>query len=115
MCNLPGNVKKLSPASTLSCDNDSNLAVVRIQGETDSFGAEYEYLCDLCYEQYKEEIAEQGPMVGHCDHCGKEHRLIHWRDPGEGLCGPVYTICEGCASKAHALEVSDYEEYYINE
>lgn len=70
----------------------------RVQGDTDSFGAEYEYFCQHCYEEYKKEISVSH-MDGSCDYCKTVASLRPTRDPDEGTHGPVYWICAPCAIK----------------
>ena len=103
--NLPGAVLKL-PKNAM-CDNDGHEdrpAIYRIQGETDSFGCEYEAICQECYDAY---MAEPDPMrEGHCDWCKKEStNIVPIRDIDEGSCSPVYYVCEACRCKQqHDLE-----------
>lgn len=68
-------------------------AVARIQGETDSFGSELLDCCDECVRSVRESVN----LGGTCDWCRAEaDRLRDTRDPDEGLCGPVYRVCEAC-------------------
>jgi len=94
---LPGSSHRVEPGAT--CDNhDDRAAVACIQGETDSFGAEYMHLCADCLKEHKEE-ARKG-VTGQCDWCSADDvRLFHKRDSDEGLHGPVYEVCQNCINK----------------
>lgn len=83
-----------------------SLSTVRIQGETDSFGAEYCHLCDDCHtldkeiQDYMEE--KTGEEEGHCEWCKKatlRKHLAFTRDIDEGNHGPVYEVCGECRSR----------------
>lgn len=85
------------------CEND---ATVRIQGETDSFGAEYYHLCDACYELDTEieeyHTAKHAEDEAHCEWCRKvtkQKDLRYTRDIDEGSSGPVYEVCSECRTK----------------
>ena len=78
-------------------------ATHRICSEADSFGAEYYNMCDQCWDEHqtalkaKEEDPEQWES---CTKCGKNvPHLTSYRDPDEGMCGPVYEACADCVSK----------------
>lgn len=89
---LPG---AISPApKNTTCDNCDKPAFKRVQGETDSFGAEY---LDLCKEHYEHITADN--TVGECDWCGVDEKLQPIRDPEEGQSGPVYYVCDSCRTK----------------
>jgi hypothetical protein len=107
---LPGSMHKLPEGTT--CDrHPERLAVVRIQGETDSFGAEFIDCCAEC----RDEIANYKD-VGRCDYCkGENLELIPHRDYDEGSYGPVYRICRAC--KKHSNDEyreldSEYDDYF---
>jgi hypothetical protein len=92
--NLPGSIRILKNSKE-SCENHyARIAEFRIQGETDSFGAEYEFLCRECFE--KREIHS---ITGNCDWCGSLRSLSFYRDLEEGFCGPVYRVCSECMQK----------------
>lgn len=87
---LPG---AISPApKNTTCDDCDRPAFKRVQGETDSFGAEY---FDLCKEHYKQYTEGDAP-VGICDWCKADNELKPIRDPDEGQAGPVYYVCDSC-------------------
>lgn len=93
---MPGSHHNL-PAGT-KCDAHPNtFAIVRVQGETDSFGAEYNDMCQECHNEYKEEIKKE---TGRCDYCKTDEvKTYPHRDYEEGLYGPVYQVCNKCISK----------------
>lgn len=85
------------------CDTHSDrAAVARIQGETDSFGAE---LFDMCQECLKEFRAwkREGDHSGECDWCHlHKPRLSPQRDYEEGFYGRVYDVCDDCIRRRDA-------------
>lgn len=97
---LPGHITRLDGDSpVVPCDKDDNPASTRIQGETDSFGAEYINLCEGCYRDYLER-QKTADNSGVCDTCKKHaDRVRAWRDPDEGSSGPVYYICDPCRKR----------------
>jgi len=109
---LPGDTKAID--SNEQCDNCENTVTKRVQGETDSFGAEYHYVCDDCAAKMKQEDEEYRNILTSCDWCKKEAKLHTARDFEEGLSGPVYEICDDCASKQNRAlrEEFDAEEYW---
>jgi hypothetical protein len=81
-------------------------AVLRVQGETDSYGSEMVDLCAACHEQERKE--DEASKHGTCDWCRKpSDSLRTTRDYDEGSCGPVYRICTSCSNKR---EKEDREE-----
>lgn len=92
---LPGSIRAV-PAGT-ECDNHPGvLAVKRIQGETDGYGAEYLDMCQECYDAFKEEV-HSADASGICDWCKKSaDRVFNHRDIEEGSCGRVYQVCQAC-------------------
>jgi hypothetical protein len=110
---LPGAVRSVEPGDT--CDNDWHLhdgetrpAVHRVQGETDSFGAEYFYACAECYAKMRAEIAAEKETPKTCDWCKAVTTdcILH-RDQDEGSCGPVYSICSACRTKEHLAAIEE--------
>lgn len=99
---LPG--ARFSPKEGAVCDDHQDRpAVHRVQGETDSFGCEYNDMCQECYDEYKRYEHEHSADVGRCDLCENEmNDLRPWRDPDEGLAGPVYQVCGSCRSERNA-------------
>lgn len=93
---LPGH--KSPPPVGAMCDHDGHEhipAKVRIQGETDSMGAEYGFLCEACEKEYDAAPSAESS----CDHCSSDDVLIPTRFPDEGTSGPVYYLCRGCRDK----------------
>lgn len=120
---LPGRSHELPAGST--CDQHPDRpAVARIQGETDSFGCEMLDWCEECLAKYREEMASDEPD-GFCDWCRTDAKLRPTRDFEEGVCGPVYYVCEPCYGRQQKAiqdevnswddppEYDDYDDYEI--
>jgi len=95
---LPGATHSLPEGAT--CDQHPDRpAVVRVQGETDSFGCE---MIDMCEECRQVDLEEQrtADTSGTCEWC-KQHapRLRNRRDYEEGMCGRVYQVCDACIQR----------------
>lgn len=92
-----------------ACDyHPDRPAVARIQGETDSFGAELNDMCQECLDAYRKEMAE-ADHSGTCDWC-KQHKphLRPRRDYEEGMAGRVYDVCDDCIKRENdELEQED--------
>ncbi len=97
MRNLPGSYRTIKESENISCEDCDKLATVKVQGETDSFGCEYIYLCKECHEKIK--LAEKKDNEGekNCDWC-KERKINvkPFRDLDEGNYGRVYSVCNEC-------------------
>lgn len=116
---LPGALKCVPEGATCD-DHPERPATHRMQGETDSFGSEMHDLCDECYREMRAAMNEPQEAFP-CDYCKVESSdLRPVRDPDEGMCGPVYYVCEECRRKQYArLEEEarefdrgdDYDEY----
>ena len=99
------------------CEND---ATVRIQGETDSWGAEYYHLCDACYELdteiQKYNDIKHGNDEACCEWCKTlvlRKDLKYTRDIDEGSNGPVYEVCGSCRTRQAeqiAEELASYDD-----
>lgn len=75
-------------------------AVKRIQGETDSFGAEYFLACQSCVGLFRNYREQQLEVEQHCDWCSAmKKRVVKHRDMDEGTSGRVYNVCGDCMSK----------------
>lgn len=86
-------------------DHPDSPAVKRVQGDTDSFGCEYFYMCQECYDAYRKSMQE--PRMQFCDGCKVEKSGVKpIRDPDEGQSGPVYYLCGGCRT-AFVLHLID--------
>lgn len=113
---LPGS--RSTPPAGMECDNHPGVpATRRIQGETDSFGAEFLDVCDQCFAAITKEM--QAERTGVCDWCKKEaNDLRPRRDFEEGSCGPVYDVCGACVLRelkslaAEAEEMGYYGDSY---
>lgn len=95
-------------------------ATTRIQGETDSFGAEYYHLCEACYEldteiQNHNDI-KHGNDEACCEWCKTLvlRKDLGWtRDIDEGSGGPVYEVCGSCRARQAeqiAEELASYDD-----
>lgn len=94
---LPGS-HHLPPAGT-ECDYCTAIAVIRIQGETDSYGSEMIDYCKECFDKTEGEIKDTPPVECYCDWCNAKAILKPTRDYDEGNTGPVYNVCESCRDK----------------
>ncbi len=78
-------------------------ATHRICSEADSFGAEYWNMCDQCWDERQKAIKAKNEDPEQWDSCRKCRkkvpRLSSYRDPDEGMHGPVYEACPDCVSK----------------
>lgn len=91
---LPGTRHHL-PEGTTCDDHTDRPAVARVQGETDSFGAELNDLCQECLDQFNAYQAEA--RTGMCDWCNRSaNDLTNRRDIDEGSTGRVYRVCGAC-------------------
>lgn len=87
------------PVGTMCDDHPDRLAVKRIQGETDSFGAEYHDLCQECIDAMDKSL-EEADTSGNCDWCGLyADKTVLRRDQDEGLYGRLYSVCISCCIK----------------
>lgn len=95
-------------------------ATHRICSEADSFGAEYYNMCDQCWNEHQAAIQakKEDPVQWECCRkCGNHvPYLSSYRDPDEGMCGPVYEACPDCVSKFYQSYEDECEwlddEYY---
>ena len=110
---LPGNVRTLEGEHGHLCYWDESWvgdgqgpeiscpkpATHRLQGETDSFGAEYHYLCEEHIAAYRTS-QETADKSGSCDWCKTDQPEVSpMRDFEEGMNGPVYYVCAPCRRK----------------
>lgn len=91
-------------------------AVYSIQGETDSFGAEYHYYCEQHYKVVKEIhqfVKTKRSSMGEtqsCDLCKHDTpigEIKPIRDYDEGMNGPVYYACPSCRDKLRDYNSQD--------
>jgi hypothetical protein len=85
------------------CDDHPEIpAAYRVQGETDSFGAELIDMCEACYKEHKQALADTAVerATGMCEWC-KNHAtdLRRMRDFEEGTCGRLYDVCSACRKR----------------
>ena len=110
---MPGDFS--APPEGARCDNHLERdAARRVQGETDSFGCEWLYLCAECVAGVAEHI--RLGRSGRCAWC-KQHAddLKPRRDYDEGMAGPVYEVCGECVRKDNehaAAELTEYGDDY---
>lgn len=94
---LPGAAHAVPPG-TMCDDHPDRPAVARIQGETDSFGAELIDCCAECNDALRASI--RAPRDGWCDWCKTMAKDIRdHRDFEEGRGGPVYQVCARCRDR----------------
>lgn len=97
MHNLPGAISK--PDQGATCDtHPTHAATVRVQGETDSFGAEYIHMCAACKKDHDAHRERLGGAAfeGLCGRCKTPAPVFPVRDFDEGMNGPVYYYCQPC-------------------
>ena len=87
------------PPKGMMCDEHPDTpAFRRVQGETDSFGAEWIDLCQPCVNKHKS--SSKLYAQGYCDWCYTEATdLRPRRDFEEGMYGRVYDVCGSCIDK----------------
>ena len=103
---LPGHMKPLEDGAMCD-DHPDRAAVKKITGECDSFGSEYMYFCQECYDEYLEE-----ELLEDCEWCHKlDVECSPIRDIDEGLSGPVYNVCSECRAKYNKRLQDEYERY----
>lgn len=107
---MPGSQHRV-PAGTMCEDHPDRPAVTRIQGETDSFGAEYICMCQECLDAHIEYRNAQLLVNKFCDWCKSVSTNVKpFRDMDEGMSGPVYQVCLACRAQSYN-EADDEEEY----
>ena len=107
---MPGSVHSINTETV--CDYHPNRpAAARVQGETDSFGAEYFDLCKECRDKHFESI-RNADTSGQCDWC-KNHapKLFSHRDFEEGLCGRIYDVCQACIDRENSRVEEELDSY----
>ena len=104
------NALSTPPAGTMCDDHEDRPAVNRVQGETDSFGCEWNDMCAECYAKHRAYLATED-RSGTCDWCKKHaERLWTRRDYDEGMSGPVYEVCMPCINKQNDDARKELEE-----
>jgi hypothetical protein len=95
---LPGRHHDL-PDGTMCDQHPDRPAVARVQGETDSMGAELNDMCQECLDEDRQAMAE-ADHSGVCDWCGQHRpKLRPRRDYEEGMYGRVYDVCDPCIKR----------------
>jgi hypothetical protein len=127
MADVTGPISTLSGAlhavpDGMKCDHHPDRpAVVRVQGETDSFGCEMHDLCKECLDddrKYENSPEAAEWRKGQCEWCKKQaDDLRDARDYEEGLYGRVYRVCGACIKHQNEeleaeLEASGYYDDY---
>lgn len=95
---LPGHEHSLPKGA--KCDlHPRRNAVARIQGETDSMGAELNDMCQACLDEHRA-LMKSADTSGKCEWCSEQvPKLFDRRDTDEGLYGRVYRVCRPCIDK----------------
>ena len=96
MRNLPGCWTTVSVAHECEVEGCTAPAHNRLQGETDSFGAECMYYCAEHKVAEEATLAQAAEVSRHCDCCDKLAKLYPTRDWEEGIGGQVYDVCAEC-------------------
>ena len=106
---MPG--ARSMPPEDAECDNHpERAAVLRVQGETDSFGCEWADLCAECVAAVAEHAMQA--RIGRCGWCKQEaNDLRHRRDYEEGMAGPVYEVCGECVRKDNERAAAELDEH----
>lgn len=107
---MPGSRHALPAGAT--CDRHQDRpAVARVQGETDSFGCEYNDMCQECVDEHRAFIEAELNSPKYCCWCKqmKLHVSPH-RDFEEGTSGPLYDVCADCRSEENKRAVAELEE-----
>jgi hypothetical protein len=103
------------PEGTMCDQHPERPAVARIQGETDSFGAEFFLACDECRAEHRRHREEEFNSLQFCDWCKTEQKHVReHRDYEEGMAGPIYMVCGECRRKENERLTAELEEqgYY---
>ena len=111
---LPGTVHHL-PEGTMCDQHPDRPAVARIQGETDSFGAEMNDLCQECIDADREWAKSEEAAdwrKGQCEWCKSDATdLRDARDYEEGMCGRIYRVCGACQKKQNDDARAEQDSY----
>lgn len=94
---------------TVCDEHPTILAVRRVQGETDSFGCEYYYMCRECLDAYNKEMIRAKNEEQFCDGCKSMQKDVSAiRDYDEGMSGPLYYRCQACRLKWIQRDIEDW-------
>lgn len=111
---LPGQVVRATqeelnehPCEGMWQDGCGKPSTIKQVGETDSFGSEYWFYCQECFDKGKKH-EEENQHLETCETCGlPDQKIKPYRDPDEGMSGPVYYACSTCIKKHMAYYESD--------
>jgi hypothetical protein len=107
---LPGEIDRVAKPRSCEVRKCRAEAFNRICIESDSFGSEYEYMCDKHIDGYRANLAKAEPEEGECRWCKKMAILKPTRDWEEGSHGPVYYVCQPCIDRNNQVDDSEEEE-----
>lgn len=104
---MPGST---SDAQNQMCDTHPQVAAYRrVQGETDSMGCEYLFMCKQCFDAYQEELKASGERECLCDWCKLMKKNVRpHRDFEEGRAGPLYQVCLDCRNQEAEIVQDEY-------
>lgn len=92
--------RHLLPESTMCDLHPKRKAVARVQGETDSFGCEYNDVCKQCLKELRDYQVSAEARSGICEWCKEAATdLRDRRDCDEGMAGRVYRVCGACVKR----------------
>lgn len=108
---LPGS--RRTPDKGAMCGEHPDVPSFKtIQGETDSFGAEFYEMCEACVKKFEEEREQSQNELSFCDWCKTQKTGCSFRrDLGESSTGPVYFVCPSCSAQNNE-ENSVYSDDY---
>lgn len=87
-------------------------AIVRIQGETDSFGCELHDCCEECADKIRNYNRSSEARTGKCNWCKREATDLRYkRDYEEGMNGPVYRVCGVCCKRREEEDRMELDQY----
>jgi len=92
-------------------------SVVTVTGETDSFGSEYLYFCEPCFQKHSSAVEKYYAIKRHCDRCSSFAILSCFSDPEDhGICSDICDRCRSKINEGYAEELAYYRsrdnEYY---
>ncbi len=107
---MPGSAHDL-PVGSMCDTHPEQLARSRIQGETDSFGAEYNDMCQTCLDEHSTSAIKARNRTGTCEWCRTpDVRVRLRRDFEEGLAGRIYDVCDECIRKENERLQTELDE-----
>lgn len=111
---MPGSASSVEPG-TMCDQHPDRPAVFRIQGETDSFGCEYFFVCQECKDEVDDARDAARQEERYCGGCNSMKKDVHpVRDYDEGTSGPLYYRCPACCVKMmddFCGDQDDYDDY----